>query len=341
MSPNSFAEFALSYLLHSTWCFAVAYAIRPFVSARGRRWLWSFAAYAGLAGSTLPWLAKKQIFSNYFGFSPWSLNSVYQSTMVPSLDLKFCLASLLSWIWIAGTGWSLSKLFVAVLRARFSLCKRQRTKDPRVLRLVEQARRQMEMSRNIIVTECEHIHSPLALGVNEICLPLGVAQELNDIELTAVLGHELTHLRRGDPIAVFLMEMLSCFLWFQPLWRKYLDERLQFIEEECDQGGATLCGKAEAMARVLVKLAQRSQLSPTVVGLSNPRAPLTARVSRLISRQALPSRTLPCGVLLASIAMLALMYLTPAITMELDLVCPGDQEDPQQQVDQISIPARS
>lgn len=341
MSPNSFAEFALSYLLHSTWCFAVAHAIRPFISPNGQRRLWTFAAFTGLVGSTLPWLAKKQLLSNLFGFSPWSLNSVYQPTVVPSLDLKFCLASLLSWIWIAGTVWSICMLVVAMLRTQLSLSERKRTQDPRVLRLVGKAKCQMGMSRNIIVTECEPIHSPLALGIREICLPLGVAQELNDVELTAVFGHELTHLRRGDPIAVFLLETFSCLLWFQPLWRNYLNQRLQFIEEECDQRGATLCGKAEDMAKVLVKLARRSQLDPTMVSLSSPRAPLTARVSRLVSNQTHPPKTLPWGVLLASIAMIALVFCAPAITMELELGRHGDQADLQQQMTPMSVSTRS
>lgn len=284
MTPNSFAELALAYLLHSSLCFAVAYALSRLGSQRSRGLVWHMAALIGLLAATLPSWIDTRLIANPFGLRAWSLNSVHQASLVPELDFRFCTASALRWAWGVGVLWSGLRFMGAIYRARKLLRTRTPIACERVLRIARACQQSAGMPRKLLLTQCVGIQSPLALGLREICLPTQVVAQLTDTELAAVIGHELTHLKRLDPITTPILEALGCVLWFQPLWRFYLKQREASIEEHCDLAGARICGRSKAMAAALVKLAKESQRHVGLVGLANQPGPLTARVAILLSQ---------------------------------------------------------
>ena len=87
-----------------------------------------------------------------------------------------------------------------------------------------------------------------------ILLPEGMADDLSDAELEAVLAHELIHVARWDNLVSNLHMMLCCLLWFHPLmWlidRRLLNER----ERACDDAVIRLGGASEVYASSLLKV---------------------------------------------------------------------------------------
>jgi len=67
--------------------------------------------------------------------------------------------------------------------------------------------------------QSHRIESPLSFGILRptILLPAGYYCELSDTELRAILLHEITHVRRRDPLRVLLIRLIESTFWFQPL----------------------------------------------------------------------------------------------------------------------------
>jgi hypothetical protein len=71
----------------------------------------------------------------------------------------------------------------------------------------------------------------------------------------AVLAHELEHIRRRDPLVLFLAHVNRCLFWFHPLaW--WLERTLSdTAEHACDDAGIGAMGSARRYAEVLLDLA--------------------------------------------------------------------------------------
>jgi heat shock protein HtpX len=108
----------------------------------------------------------------------------------------------------------------------------QRSDDPRLYSILEN----LCISRGITTPKLKVIESDalnaFATGMNakqySITVTTGLLERLNDAELEAVLGHELTHIRNGDVrmmvVAVIIVGVISFFtelifrLWFYNSW---------------------------------------------------------------------------------------------------------------------------
>jgi beta-lactamase regulating signal transducer with metallopeptidase domain len=87
-----------------------------------------------------------------------------------------------------------------------------------------------------------------------VVLPEGVADQLDDAELEAVLMHEVAHVARHDNLAGNLQRALCCLFWFHPVvWligRRLLAER----EQACDDAVVRLSGASEVYANSIAKV---------------------------------------------------------------------------------------
>jgi beta-lactamase regulating signal transducer with metallopeptidase domain/tetratricopeptide (TPR) repeat protein len=74
--------------------------------------------------------------------------------------------------------------------------------------------------------------------------------------LGAVLAHEQAHVRRGDPLVLFLAHLNRCVFWFHPLgW--WLERQLaRTAEHACDAAAVRTTGCERRYAEVLLELAE-------------------------------------------------------------------------------------
>lgn len=93
-------------------------------------------------------------------------------------------------------------------------------------------------------------------------LPARIAERLNDSQLSAVMMHELCHLRRRDNLAAVLHMLVESVFWFHPLvwWMgaRLIDER----ERACDEEVLALGSEPQAYAEGILKVCEFYLESP-------------------------------------------------------------------------------
>ena len=107
--------------------------------------------------------------------------------------------------------------------------------DPRAMRWRSEWALALGSARTPEIRVGLETRAPLALGLSRpgILLPAG-SESLTDDALRLVLAHELSHLRRRDPLLGWLPAIAETLFWFHPLARLSSREYLSAREELCD-----------------------------------------------------------------------------------------------------------
>ena len=199
------------------------------------------------------------------------------------------------WLAWAGTVWvvfALASLASHTLRLenlRRRLADRTPVVDPRASEALASICGRAALDPLPRLTESHNLGSPVALGVGnrrEICVPVRALHELDEDELRALLGHEVAHHLRRDPIRLAVLNILQAVLFFQPLFRLAVREVRLAAEELCDDWAASQCEDRFAMASCLAEVARwvmRSDRHSPVPGIGGRRSQLELRVRRLLN----------------------------------------------------------
>jgi beta-lactamase regulating signal transducer with metallopeptidase domain len=162
------------------------------------------------------------------------------------------------------------------------------TGDPRLREAAESAGRSLGLRRaaRILISPLSPV--PLSIGLRRpvIAMPAGLAGELSDAELQAVVLHESAHILHRDHWIGLAQRMLGVAFWWNPLVH-WLNRRISETREEvCDARVLGLIGQGRLFARCLLKIAahlQGMRVAPPAVGLvQRPREALEFRVRRLL-----------------------------------------------------------
>jgi beta-lactamase regulating signal transducer with metallopeptidase domain len=113
--------------------------------------------------------------------------------------------------------------------------------DPRALRWRGEWAFALGSARTPEIRVSADTRVPLAVGLRRpgILLPAG-SEHLSDDALRIVLAHELSHLRRRDPLLGCLPALAEILFWFHPLARLSSREYLSAREELCDADALTV-----------------------------------------------------------------------------------------------------
>ena len=156
----------------------------------------------------------------------------------------------------------------------------------------------------------------------EICVPVRAFHELDDGELSALLGHEVAHHLRRDTIRLAALNVLQSVFFFQPLFRLAAREVQLAAEELCDDWAATQLEDPLSLASCLAEVAgwvvPRDRRAP-VPCIGRHRRQLELRVRRLMAEEHTrhaPSRAWrrASSIALLAIAPLAAPAIAPAGT---------------------------
>jgi HEAT repeat protein/beta-lactamase regulating signal transducer with metallopeptidase domain len=161
--------------------------------------------------------------------------------------------------------------------------------------------------RKAQLTSSTAISSPVALGLNEICIPEAAITELDAEQQRGLLAHELAHLERRDPVWLDAVSVLERVFFFQPLNRMARREMQMAAEHLCDDWAAQRLGSGVPLAKCLAQVAEWIQASPLgvpVAGMAEQRSQLVERIARLVDRTA---RVKPASRALVTVGALALI----------------------------------
>lgn len=211
--------------------------------------------------------------------------------------------------------------------------------DSAVLEILGRQSRALEMRYVPAVAYCRRIAVPIVVGVFRpmILLPLSAATSLTPDQITAILTHELAHLRRYDPVINVLQRFVEAILFFHPaVW--YVSRRIRLEREHCcDDVVLATGGRPVAYAESLVRVAELSldvpdavspRVATTLSASGSGRSQLRGRILRLLgSPEQSRVRSTPLGAL-AIAALLAAGVVLAAATIG----ATGPAEDDQKTV---------
>ncbi|MFN2513449.1 MAG: M56 family metallopeptidase [Pyrinomonadaceae bacterium] len=121
---------------------------------------------------------------------------------------------------------------------------------------LKNARESLGMKRDVelVISSCKIEPTVCRIWNPVITLPESIAKHLDDVELNAIMLHELVHIQRRDNLIGNLQMAICAALWFHPLvWfisRKLYDER----EHACDERVLEICAAPEAYAASILKV---------------------------------------------------------------------------------------
>ncbi|MDA1018239.1 MAG: PQQ-binding-like beta-propeller repeat protein, partial [Planctomycetota bacterium] len=176
---------------------------------------------------------------------------------------------------------------------------------------------QLNLRRGVRLMRCELDIVPMAGGILRaaVLLPAG-ADDWNDERRRVVLLHELTHVRRWDPLAVLAARFACAIYWFHPLvWlgAKWLQAER---EHSCDDRVLAAGYLPSQYGRHLLEIAGASQSKRSVFAVGMPRR--SQIEDRLRAILATDRRREPLGwrtVLLVTASFLAVVL--PIATVQL------------------------
>ncbi|WP_168204004.1 M56 family metallopeptidase [Aliikangiella coralliicola] len=212
--------------------------------------------------------------------------------------------------------WLFSILFIAGIKSyqlyylRRLLNDRTPIEDPLVLHIFNQLIAQSGINKQVKISQCENINSPIALASNEVVLPLGITQYFQREQIKAALAHELAHLKRKDNFWLAIYQLKACLFFFQPLNKLLTQVLYQFAEQRSDEMAARWTGNPKALAEALSVSAEINLLSSQsqlVLAMKSNKGNLLTRVENLMKKSNVQSKriSLVIGIVLSLFVLLA------------------------------------
>ncbi|HEX4028646.1 MAG TPA: M56 family metallopeptidase [Rhizomicrobium sp.] len=197
-------------------------------------------------------------------------------------------SSILPWLvgaWLFGVA-----LFSLRLAGGFLLLEHRRRRHsaalgPRVLAVCQELQHQLGLARAIRYLECGWLQAPAVIGWLRpvVLLPVTALTGLSEVQLRAVIAHELAHVRRLDALVNLFQVLVETLLFYHPaVW--WLSRRIRTERElACDEIAVALTGDRLEYARALTVMAAW-QRAPRLVMAAN-RGPLTMRILHILGRK--------------------------------------------------------
>ena len=235
--------------------------------------------------------------SNVLPNNPWQ-SQIAPFSLLLLVEAWFAGVVLLSFRSIGGF------FLVERLRRRESACV-----TDEILELCLELQDRMGISRMVRYCQSLHLEIPVVVGWVRpvILLPVSAVTGLSQVQLEAVIAHELAHIRRYDAFINLFQVAVETLLFYHPaVW--WLGRRLRSEREHCcDDAAVAVCGSPVTYARALALLAEMKPSPQLAMALNG--CPLVERVARLLGSgresRSLRGANLSAGVLCLSIALLA------------------------------------
>lgn len=167
--------------------------------------------------------------------------------------------------WALGVGWGSIRLIWFGARL-FRLKNRARAASPAIQKLARQIQMRLGPQRAMRIQVSDSIQSPFVCGLwrPNVMLPRSLAEHLSLGEASALLGHEISHLRQHDLFWCMGWRWMNVICWFHPLVWKIPAAHSLACEEEADRVASGEVANCDLYAQLLAQLALRVLALPAV-----------------------------------------------------------------------------
>jgi beta-lactamase regulating signal transducer with metallopeptidase domain len=182
-----------------------------------------------------------------------------------------------------------------------------------LLALCREMQARLGIARAIRYCESLHLDAPAVVGWFRpvVLLPLRALSGLTELQLRAVIAHELGHIRRLDAFFNLFQVAAETLLFYHPaVW--WLSKRIRAERENCcDDVALAVCGNPAEYARALA-LMEEWRAAPSFAMAAN-RGPLASRVTRLLGLTEKGSGLRNAGVALGILCLAAALLAGNAV----------------------------
>jgi TonB family protein len=206
-------------------------------------------------------------------------------------------------VWLAGVMVFLARLNAGLLEARRMRSAGTEAAAPELLRAFEAVKVRLGVARAVRLAQSALVQVPTVVSWLRpvVLLPVGCFLGLSQMQVEALLAHELAHIRRHDYLVSVLQSVVETLLFYHPaVWwvsRQVRRER----ECCCDDLAVEVAGDKLAYARALSWLEERRAAMPEMVLGANGGV-LKMRIKRLLGL-----RVCSAGSQFAAFALLAVV----------------------------------
>jgi beta-lactamase regulating signal transducer with metallopeptidase domain len=186
-------------------------------------------------------------------------------TLPPPASLKpVSWGVILAAVWVCGLVFGVFRL--VQLQLHLTHLREASHPIPDLQRLATQIQKRLNVRREIEVKISEAVSSPFVSGLLKpaIILPQTLAQNLSPDEMSALLSHEVAHLRQHDLFWCVVWRWMKAICWFHPLvWNVPAAHSLA-CEQEADRVAQGQLEDEDSYAQMLARLALRMLALPAV-----------------------------------------------------------------------------
>jgi beta-lactamase regulating signal transducer with metallopeptidase domain len=197
-------------------------------------------------------------------------------------------------------------------------------------RLLRRSRATNLDAGGIEVRESDEVASPLALGIVRpaILLPTGWA-DWSEVKRDAVLAHERSHIRRGDPALQLLSAVHRAICWHSPLSWVLHRQIVRTAEEASDDAAVAAVRDRASYAGILLDFMRSGSGTPRLAGVAMARhVRPEARINRILDSAAL-SRGITRGAAAAILVFgVGLAYVAAAVNPQEPPIPPAPPTSP-------------
>lgn len=210
--------------------------------------------------------------------------------------------------WLIGLCACALFFLVAYLRCRLALRDALPVQDARALALL----RERPLRRKVRLLKSQRVRAPLSYGLlHPVVLMPADFDWSNERRARYVLAHELTHIRRFDGAAKFLLLCVLCAHWFNPLVWVMFAVANRDLELSCDEAVVRAFGEEakSAYALALIGMEERkSRLTPLCNNFS--KTAIEERIRAIMKLKKTTAAAL-CGALALVLCVTTVFATTP------------------------------
>ncbi|MCI0494015.1 WG repeat-containing protein [candidate division KSB1 bacterium] len=204
----------------------------------------------------------------------------------PNFNLS--IRELLSMIWLSGSVILLLFTFIS----NFKLWRRIRshsfTTNPFLLQMLEQCKKQMNITGPIKLVEMDGIRIPVLFGIakSKILVPINFSELMTANQMKHIFLHELAHYKRNDVLISCVTTLLQIIHWFNPIiWFAFYRMRID-RELACDEMTLSRIGVAQSQSygKTIISLLEGMTAEfrlPVAVGIIETKKHLKRRLSMI------------------------------------------------------------